>query len=72
MHIDWAFFKENKEADNKSKVFKATQMTIEEEIFYQLDKYHDEPFDVVFAKQIDMAEFRKMKLVSCFSNNFYD
>uniref|UniRef100_A0AC34GYR3 Uncharacterized protein n=1 Tax=Panagrolaimus sp. ES5 TaxID=591445 RepID=A0AC34GYR3_9BILA len=55
------------EIENEQKAAKLKQKTLEDEVLNSLDQYHDEPFNLDYAKDLDMTEFKKLKLVGFFA-----
>uniref|UniRef100_A0AC35GPT7 Uncharacterized protein n=1 Tax=Panagrolaimus sp. PS1159 TaxID=55785 RepID=A0AC35GPT7_9BILA len=56
------------ETENEQKAAaKLKQKTLEDEVLNSLDKYHDEPFNINYAKELDMTEFKKLKLFLYFA-----
>uniref|UniRef100_A0A914YR49 Uncharacterized protein n=1 Tax=Panagrolaimus superbus TaxID=310955 RepID=A0A914YR49_9BILA len=59
------------EIENEQKAAKLKQKTLEDEVLNSLDQYHDEPFNLEYAKDLDMTEFKKLKLVGFLHKNLY-
>uniref|UniRef100_A0AC34Q5D0 Uncharacterized protein n=1 Tax=Panagrolaimus sp. JU765 TaxID=591449 RepID=A0AC34Q5D0_9BILA len=63
--------KENENVSTMKTDKKMKQKTLEEKILTNLDKLNRVPFDENYAKTVDLTEFRKLKLMSSLSSNFY-